>query len=78
MSDNISNEDCEKLFIDCMKLFSDKGLPINVIYYLTGSMFCRIAQVIERPLDQIIEDFKATFNSLPAPIIEDENVQPHQ
>lgn len=64
------------LFIKVMNIFLTGGMSIDQIYWFTGSLFCRFATSINRPLEQIIADIEVTFKSLPPPI--EENDESHQ
>jgi tagatose-1,6-bisphosphate aldolase non-catalytic subunit AgaZ/GatZ len=67
----------ETVFVEMMQLLADKKIPLEMMYFYLGSMFCRIAQTINRPIGQVLADIELSFKSLPEPI-EEIDEQPNE
>lgn len=66
----------EILFVDLMKMFTDRGFSLGASYYILGAMVCRLGQVQNLKVEQVLADLELSFAALPPPI--EENDEPHQ
>jgi len=76
MEDNEMINDTEKLFLELMQLFIGKGYNVGTIYFILGSMFCRMGQVKNLSINQMLADIEVSFAAIPPPI--EENDEPNQ
>lgn len=56
------------LFVDLMKMFTDKGYSVGASYFILGAMFCRLGQVQNLKVEQILADVELSYAALPPPI----------
>lgn len=70
------SEDSNILFVDLMKMFTDKGYNIGTSYFILGAMVCKLGQAQNLKVEQVLADMELTFAALPPPI--EENDEPNQ
>jgi hypothetical protein len=63
-------EDSNILFVDLMKMFTDKGYSIGASYFILGAMVCRLGQVQNLKVEQVLADMELSFAALPPPLEE--------
>ena len=72
MEETDKANDIDKLFIELMQLFVSRGYNMGTIYYILGSMFCRVGQVNNISVERILADVELSFAAIP-PIIEEKD-----